>query len=232
MSENSPPSEKKGPNLPLVIGGFVLLGIAFMFILFGGQLFSSNAGETAVSQPPSVADQLGGDSLLEQVPAFEEAEGETAVLPSGFSTLQIGDTVPDFTLQDLDGNATTLSSLEGQPVIINFWATWCAPCRIEMPELQAIYDAHKDDGLVILALDQEEPPDVVRSFFYDEMGLTFTPLLDTDGQIAQIYGAVNFPTTIFISPEGEMTALHRGPMVESQIEGYLLDTDPTLFEDG
>ncbi len=230
MSENSSSSENKGPNLPLIVVGIIFLGLAFVLILFGGQLFG--AGETAVSTPASVADQLNGGTLLEQVPAFEEAQQESSLLPSGFGALQIGDPVPDFTLQDLDGNTTTLSSLKGQPVIINFWATWCAPCRIEMPELQAAFDEHKENGLVILAVDQEEPPDIVRSFFYDEMGLTFTPLLDTDGQIAQIYGAVNFPTTFFVNPEGDITALHRGPMVESQIEGYLQDTDPTLFEDG
>lgn len=226
MSENNTPVSQKGPNLPLVIGGFVLLGIAFVFILFGGQLFGG-AEETA-----SVAEQLDEPSILEQVPAFEPAEGETAVLPSGYNAVQVGDPALDFTLQDLDGNSYTLSDLKGQPIIINFWATWCAPCRIEMPELQATYEAYQDDGLIILALDQEEPADVVGKFFHDEMGLTFTPLLDTEGQVAQIYGAVNFPSTFFVNADGIITALHRGPMVESQIQGYLAETAPNLLSDG
>ena len=232
MNGTQPPSQNSGPNLPLIIGGVVLLGTAFVFILFGEQWFNDDAAETAVQPTQSVAEQLDGGSILEQVPAFETAERETAVLPSGFNSLRIGDEVLDFALQDLDGNSHTLSSLQGQPVIINFWATWCAPCRIEMPELQTTFDQYKEDGLVILAIDQEETAAVVKEFFHDEMGLTFTALLDTDGQIAQLYGVVNFPTTFFVNGDGIITALHRGPMVESQIQGYLADTDPILFSDG
>ena len=103
MSDNSPTPSNTGPNLPLIIGGIVLLGAAFLFILFGGQLFNRNSAASNEA-PASVADQLNGGSLLEQVPAFEEAEVETAVLPSGFGSLQVGDPVPDFTLRDLDGN--------------------------------------------------------------------------------------------------------------------------------
>lgn len=222
MSENSPDHKQSKINLPLVIGGVVLLGAALVLILFGGSFFGS--GDSAQIEE--------GSSILEQVPAFEPAERETAVLPSGGGPLRVGMTAPDFTLQDLDGNSHTLSQLRGQPVIVNFWATWCAPCRIEMPELQATFEAYQDEGLVILAVDQEESPDAVKSFFVDELGLTFTPLLDTQGEIAQLYGVVNFPTTLFINQEGHITALHRGPMVKSQIDGYLTDTDPTLFSGG
>lgn len=226
------PSPQNTLNLPLIIGGVFLLGLAFVFILFGGEWFGGNLSETAVQPNPSLSDQLEGESILEQVPAFEPVESDTAVLPSGFSALQVGDPAAEFTLQDLDGNSYTLGDLRGQPIIINFWATWCAPCRIEMPELQATFEKYQDDGLIILAVDQEETAVVVRDFFYDEMDLTFTPLLDTNGQVAQIYGAVNFPSTFFVNAEGIITALHRGPMVESQIEGYLADTDPTIFSDG
>ena len=68
-------------------------------------------------------------------------------------------------------------------------------------------------------------------FFYEEMDLTFVPLLDSEGLVAQLYGAVNFPTTFFIDSEGIIGALHRGPMVESQIEGYLDQTEPEIFAD-
>jgi peroxiredoxin len=94
-----------------------------------------------------------------------------------------------------------------------------------MPELQAAYEAYQDDGLVILALNEDEPAEVARTYFEDEMGLTFTALLDDNSAIATAFG--NFgtlPTTFFIDPEGTITVIHRGPMTFSQIEGYLAET--------
>jgi thiol-disulfide isomerase/thioredoxin len=111
-------------------------------------------------------------------------------------------------------------------VVVNFWATWCAPCRIEMPELQAAYEKHQADGLVILAIDYDELPNQVRSFFYDELGLTFTPLLDKGGQVTEQFGVFNFPSTYFIEPGGKVAAIHRGPMVAEQVEEYLAQIFP------
>ena len=219
-------TEQSGRNLGMLLGGAVLLALALALILFGGSLFGNGANNAAT------AENERDDSILQQVPQFEQAQSETAVLPSGASPLVVGDMAYDFTLADLDGETWTLSDLRGQPVIINFWATWCGPCRIEMPELQAAYDQYQDQGLVILALDQAESPDVVSAFFYDEMNLTFTPLLDSEMQISQLYGAVNFPTTFFLNGAGEVTAVHRGPMVESQIEGYLAQSGIELSSDG
>ena len=93
-----------------------------------------------------------------------------------------------------------------------------------MPELQATYEKYQDDGLIILALDQGESPEMVRSFFYDEFGLTFTPLLDTDQTVAEQYGIFNYPTSIFIDGDGIITAIHRGPVLQSQLDEYLADT--------
>lgn len=208
-------SHQSGSNgrSPLFIFiGFLLLGMALALVLFGGSLFGSDAEDVA--------------PVLEQIPHLSDAASETAVLPNSAGPLDVGNLAHDFALQDLDGNTVRLSALRGQPVIVNFWATWCAPCRVEMPELQAVYETYQDDGLVILALDQDESPDVVREFFYDEMDLTFTPLLDDGGEVAQLYGVFNFPSTYFIDGEGKITAVHRGPMTQSQIEGYLTDTLP------
>jgi peroxiredoxin len=93
-----------------------------------------------------------------------------------------------------------------------------------MPALQAAYEEHQDEGLVILALDFEERPEIVRDFFYEEMELTFTPLLDREGTVAERYNVFNFPSTFFLNAEGIITAVHRGMMTESQIDGYLADT--------
>jgi len=193
---------KNGRSPLFIFGGFLLLGLALALLFWGG------------------GDE---ESILQQVPSLAEGERES----NSSGPLSVGNIAYDFTLQDLDGNSHTLSDFRGQPVIINFWATWCAPCRIEMPELQAAFERYQDDGLVILALDNDESPDAVRDFFYDEMDLTFTPLLDDGAEVSDLYSVFNFPSTYFINAAGEITAIHLGPMAESQIDGYMADTLPT-----
>ena len=202
---------RKGRNPLLILGGLAILGIALALLIFGGSLFG---GEEA--------DSAGETTPLQQVPDLNATSG-LARLPNSDETLTVGNLAYDFKLQDIDGNSVSLTDFRGQPVIINFWATWCAPCRIEMPELQATYEKYKNDGLVILALDQDESPEVVRSFFRDEFGLTFTPLLDVEQAVAQQYGVFNFPSSFFVNADGVITAIHRGPALQSQIEDYLGD---------
>ncbi|GMQ77918.1 MAG: hypothetical protein BMS9Abin02_0409 [Anaerolineae bacterium] len=107
---------------------------------------------------------------------------------------------------------------------LNLWATWCAPCRIEMPALQEAKEKHHEQGLVILALNQDESADVARQYFYDEMGLTFTPLLAENSTVAAIYSGMNvLPTSYFIDQEGIVSSIHRGPLTTSQFDGYLAE---------
>jgi peroxiredoxin len=93
-----------------------------------------------------------------------------------------------------------------------------------MPELQEAYEAYEDQGLVILALNEDEPVDDARAYFEEEMGLTFTALQDDNSAIATAFGTFGLPTTFFIDPEGAITVIHRGPMTYGQIEGYLSET--------
>jgi peroxiredoxin len=94
-----------------------------------------------------------------------------------------------------------------------------------MPELQAAYEEYASEGLAILALDQDEPAEVARAFFEDEMGLTFTALLDERSVVATTYGSFGvLPTSYFIDRDGVVTAIHRGPMTARQIAGYLAAT--------
>ncbi|MEZ4510588.1 MAG: redoxin domain-containing protein [Chloroflexota bacterium] len=184
------------------IAGLLLLGVAGAMLLFGGTLFNKPQ-EVAFDQIP----QLGGETAVVQ-------------LPTGMGLLAVGDTAPVFALTDLEGESVTLSDYAGRPVLLNFWATWCPPCRVEMPELQKAFEAHQDDNLAILAINQAETRAEVEPFFA-EMGLTFTSLLDNDGTVGQLYGASNLPTSVFISPAGEITAVHRGALTAEQVDGYL-----------
>ncbi|MBK8987500.1 MAG: TlpA family protein disulfide reductase [Chloroflexi bacterium] len=193
----------------LIWGGLFLLGLAFTLLLFGSNLLGND--EAAV----------GGDTaVLSQLPA-PPGTARVAQLPAGGSKfVAVGDTATNFYLPDLTGEIVDLESFRGRPVIVNFWATWCAPCRLEMPALEAAYQAHQADDLVILAVNSQETHQDVTDFFA-ELGLTFTPLLDYDGQISRLYSVFNFPSTYFIDEAGRVTAVHRGLLSAEQIETYL-----------
>lgn len=200
----------QGRHPIFIIGGLVLLGIALALLLFGGDLFG---GREAAP-------------VLNQAPTFDESPPVVGQIPNRSSSLlKVGDIAPDFTLNDVEGSAVSLSQFRGQPVMINFWATWCAPCRLEMPDMQAVYEERQDEGLVILALNQDEDPGLVRQFFYDDLGLSFTPLLDQNSNVARAYGVGQFmPTTLFINEIGEVTVIHRGIMSQGLINDYLART--------
>lgn len=168
----------------------------------------------------------------EPIVSYDFGEGETDVVPleeyQSLGGVTVGAAAPDFTLLDLDGNEVSLSDFVGQPVIVNFWAEWCAPCRSEMPEFQRAFEAHhEEDGLVILAVNQADPENVIREFFYDEMELTFTPLMDDRVEVAVEYGAFRtLPTTVFITPEGIVSRLYRGPLNQAFLDRFLEDILP------
>ena len=126
---------------------------------------------------------------------------------------------PDFTLPDPDGRQKSLSDWRGQPVLLNFWATWCGPCEVEMPALQAAYNEHQADGLVVLAVAVDDSADDVRRFF-DRHGLTFHPLLD-DGTTARQYQVFGLPTSFFIDADGQISVTHVGMLTAQSIESYL-----------
>lgn len=144
-------------------------------------------------------------------------------------TPSVGDEAPDFTLKNLDGDKVSLSDYEGQPVLINFWATWCGPCRLEMPIIEDMYQKYQDEGFVVLAVDVEESITVVNSFV-KSMGLTFPVVLDYNGDVADgPYRLRAYPTSYFIGRDGKVTAFHRGMMTEPIIERYMeqvLATEP------
>jgi thiol-disulfide isomerase/thioredoxin len=110
---------------------------------------------------------------------------------------------PDFSLERLGGSETSLSSLRGKVVFVNFWATWCGPCRIEMPSMERLYNQIPKDRFEILAVDLRESPDIVAEFV-NELGLTFPILLDSQGRTGAIYGVRGIPTTFLVDKEGRL----------------------------
>lgn len=132
----------------------------------------------------------------------------------------VGATAPDFTLTNLAGEPVTLSQFRGQPVVINFWATWCVPCRREMPALQQAFVEHQEEGLVILAVNQREETNLVEPFV-DELGLTFEILYDSDGAVNKAYQVTGLPRTVFVDRQGVIKHIQVGELQEVVLQGLL-----------
>jgi peroxiredoxin len=148
-------------------------------------------------------------------------ESQAGATSEGLQTApRTGFLAPDFTLITLDGNSVRLSDLRGKPVLINFWASWCGPCRTEMPHIQAAFESHADDGLVVLAVDQmESPPPVAR--FVEEFGLTFPILMDSHGTVSASYRARALPISFFVDADGVIRDTFTGPMTAGLLESKL-----------
>jgi cytochrome c biogenesis protein CcdA/peroxiredoxin len=131
--------------------------------------------------------------------------------------LAVGNRAPDFQTVSDTGQNIKLSDLRGKVVILNFWATWCGPCRVEMPEFQKAYTNNADKGFAIVAVNNIETQAVVKSF-RKEMNLTFPLAMDENGDIQKKYAIQGYPTTYVLNRSGIVTAWQPGPLTASQIE--------------
>lgn len=125
-------------------------------------------------------------------------------------TIELGK-AKDFTLVDLNGNKVSLSDFRGKKVFLNFWATWCPPCKAEMPEIEKVYQETKDSDFVILAVEIGEPLDTVKPFI-SKNNYNFKVLLDQDQSVASAYGISAIPTSFFIDEEGNIISKRVGGM--------------------
>jgi thiol-disulfide isomerase/thioredoxin len=116
----------------------------------------------------------------------------------------------DFNLLNLNGKKVTLSDLKGKIVFLNFWTTWCSPCREEMPSMQTLYTRFKDKDFALIAVNFNESADVVKKFF-KEYKLTFTALLDSDGEIGAAFGIRSIPATYILDKNGGIIGKVFGP---------------------
>ena len=125
---------------------------------------------------------------------------------------EIGNLAPDFQLDNLDGQHVSLNDFRGKPLLVNFWTSWCPPCRSEMPFIQDTFTDKKwaDAGLVVLAIDIGESPSTVREFVKN-YGLTFPVLLDVARDVSLEYYVRGIPTTFFIDREGIIQDIRIGP---------------------
>ena len=130
---------------------------------------------------------------------------------------EVGYLAPDFTLPSLDGQTVRLSDLRGKAVLLNFWATWCAPCRLEMPTMDKAYQEYKGRGLEILAVSLDAGSNSVVKNFMQELQLRFPVLLDPDMEVLRLYRQFSIPATFLIDKQG---------IVRHRELGYRDWTDP------
>lgn len=148
--------------------------------------------------------------FINATPSGASADGNTSAPQAGF-------TAPDFTLKTPQGETYTLSELKGNAVLVNLWATWCPPCRAEMPAIQKMYDEYKDQGFVVLAVNstiQDSASEI--PIFTGEYNLNFPILLDQLGDVSRLYQVRSLPSSYFINRLGIITeVVIGGPMSEA-----------------
>ena len=117
---------------------------------------------------------------------------------------------PSFTLQSSTGEQVALESLKGKVVMVNFWATWCVPCRQEMPHLQALYERYESLGFELLAVNVEKNNAEGARKWLEETPVTFPVLLDGNNQVSKLYKVQTMPSTVLIGRDGTMRFIHHG----------------------
>ena len=118
----------------------------------------------------------------------------------------VGYLAPDFSLRNLKGNYQSLDSFSGQVVVLNFWATWCVPCRVEMPSFEKLYRRYRSEGLTVLAVTLDKNSEQNIKSFVEEYELSFPVLLDEEGKVERLYPSMTIPFTYVIDRDGRIVA--------------------------
>lgn len=211
-------SVKIGAVLMILLGVMTLTG--FMNGITG-YLSSFTGSSTSQTQQQEKEEEAGNAAEEEK----ENQDSAARELPAA----------PDFTLTDQNGVRHTLSDYKGKVVLLNFWATWCGPCKMEMPDLQAVYEDYgkNQEDVVILGVanpktpsrpqNSDVPTEEVAAFL-QEGGYTYPTAMDETGQVFLQYGVSAFPTTFMITPEGKVYGYATGTLTRSTMENFISQT--------
>ncbi len=192
-------------KLPLFL--WILLGLMLISLLAIGVI-------DRVSRPAP-------EKQTATVQALKPLSSSPAENPDIFVGNKIGDTAPDFTLQTIEGKEISLRDYRGKNVILNFWATWCGPCRFETSSIEAIHEAWADKDVVVLGINVQDSFDSASSYAKAN-NLTFTIPVDMPGDTVHLYGIYGIPTTFFVNREGKITAIKVGPFISvDEVQGMM-----------
>lgn len=196
----------------------ILLILMTSFILVGVSIYTVSTYSSSNTKNKTALESTDNSSTSESN-SNNDSSDQIRIKPSIAKTKAI-----DFKLKDLDGNEVSLSSLKGKKVFLNFWATWCPPCKAEMPEIEKLYQETKDSDLVILAVDIGENLNTVKPFI-NENKYNFKVLLDYDQSVASQYNIASIPTSYFIDADGNIVSTHIGAMTLDQMKSYIESLD-------
>ncbi len=163
---------------------------------------------------------LGVLSALWVTAQKSQAEAASGGAPSAIPVEVPSRPAPEISLRGLDGNPVALSDYRGQVVLLNNWATWCPPCKAEMPDLEAYHEAHKGEGFTVIAVNAGDPPADVRAFAR-EYGLTFPVWPDPNTQTLRAFGIQGLPTSFVIDRQGRVRATWTGAITREALEKYV-----------
>ncbi len=181
--------------------GLAILGLGLIFVGVGAAL------------------ALRGNPSADQTPAVGSSHECVDPQPVDFAA-------PDLQLTDLEGSRVSLADYRGRVVLLNAWASWCPPCRAEMPDLQAFYESHAGEGLDVVAVNIGEPPQVVAEFLHKQ-GLTFPAWLDPDEATLRAFQTISLPYSAVIDRSGRVRLAWSGRTCLQNLEGRVI---PLLYE--
>ncbi len=217
----------KGAAFLLVLGAVLYLGWN-LFLPSSQESPADGIGESpqlfSTSAATPTEDSLGSNLASPSSPTSVPVEPIGTQASAMGEAVRVGAHSPDFTLLDLAGAPHSLHDHQGQVVLINFWTTWCPPCREEMPALQQTYERFKDEGFVVLGVNWTavDDPDLVAPFV-EELGLTFPILLDIDSTVSEeLYQLLGLPTSIFVGRDGIVRQVYIGALELDTIESKIV----------
>ena len=201
----------------------ILMGV----LMLTGKMNAVTGYLSRISQPVQ-KESVSGEETAEETESAAQETGETTAQETG-ERPKIP--APDFTLTDQFGNTHTLEDYRGKTIFLNFWATWCPPCRAEMPDIQALYENREEEGenaLVVLGVaapnyGQETDAEGIAAFM-EENGYTYPVLMDEDGALTAAYGIYSYPTTFMIDREGNVFGYVSGQLTMEMMESIVRQT--------
>jgi peroxiredoxin len=194
----------------ILVGGILLGVLLGVGLIFGSSLLTSR------DQPTETVGVRDGASTGSGAVQLGSPAPTTTLAPAPI----VGAPAPDFELDVPQGDPIRLSDLRGKVVLLNFWATWCGPCRVEMPTLQEKYERWREAGFTILGVNFDESPEAVLEF-KQELGLSFPLLLDPGGRVQRLYNIRGYPSTVIVDEQGVIRIIHIGILTEGQLQDYL-----------
>jgi len=217
MTERTAPNRRR--NLLLLLAFIALIAIATVVVV--SVAFKPSSPDPATVALSDVNDQT--DDAPPSQPTREEADAE--VVPSVPTGHQIGHRAPDFALPTLEGETLELSSYRGQVVILDFWASWCTPCRVSMPDLYGLWQDHAESGVVFLGVSLDRSEADVSAYVASKSYDGFLPLYGSyaaASNVAKRYGVSGIPRTFVIDREGIVRfAGHPATLSAAKLSGWL-----------